>query len=186
MNREDIIKFARTVGELKKVKRTGWIKYGKVKDPESVADHVMRLTVLCLVFGDIFEVDTDKLVKMAIVHDLAESLVGDIVSEEADKDLPEVKEEKFNLESDAIRKLFKSVKDNDKYVKLWEEFEKQETKEARILRELDKFEMVLQALEYERDYNPENFESFWINAKKNIKNPIIKSWLEELESRRDG
>jgi putative hydrolase of HD superfamily len=72
----DIIEFARIVGRLKTLPRTGWITYGKIERPESVADHIMRLTVLALVTADELGVNTNKLVRMAIIHDLGESLVG--------------------------------------------------------------------------------------------------------------
>lgn len=180
----DFIDFAKTIGKLKTTKRTGWIKYGRVKDPESVADHVTRLIVLALVAGDEFGVDTKKLVDMAIVHDLAESIVGDIVAEYADKELVNAKKEKNQLESKAIRKLLKSFKNGKQLLGLWEEYEKQESKEAKVLKQLDKFEMALQALEYEEVTDPKKLDPFWINARIYIKHPLIKRWLREIESQR--
>jgi len=184
----NFIDFAKTVGKLKKTVRTGWVRSGKVKDPESVADHVMRLTVLALVAGDELKVDTRKLVDMAIVHDLAESVVGDMVAEQADREYRDIKKRKFKLEKEAINNLFQGMKDRERLMGLWEEYEKQESEEARVLKQLDKFEMALQALEYEEVTDPKNLDEFWVNARKHVKHPVIRDWLDriELERKRDG
>jgi len=178
-----LVDFAKKIGKLKLVKRTGWIIFGKIKDPESVADHTMRLASLALVAGDELEVDKRKLVDMAIVHDLGESIIGDIVHEYADRDLPN-SHDKSKAESSAIKELFKDIKNGDEFLKIWQEYEDQKTKEAIVLKQLDKFEMVLQALEYQEVTDPKNLEPFWINARKHIKHPVIKRWLEEIEQQR--
>jgi putative hydrolases of HD superfamily len=61
---------------LQQTPRTGWVRSG-VANPESIADHMYRMAVLALTTAG-SEYDQCKLVKMAIVHDLAEALVGDI------------------------------------------------------------------------------------------------------------
>ncbi len=177
------IDFAKKIGELKLVKRTGWITFGRVKDPESVADHTMRLASLALVAGDELGVDRRRLVDMAIVHDFAESIVGDIVHEYADKELPN-SQEKSQAEHSAIKELLKGLENGNEFLEMWEEFEDQKTEEAMVLKQLDKFEMVLQALEYEEVADPKNFEPFWINAKKHIRHPVIKKWLKEIEKQK--
>lgn len=57
-------------------KRTGWLKAG-VPRVESVADHSYRAALLALVLPE-SGVDRVRCMKMALVHDLAESIVGDI------------------------------------------------------------------------------------------------------------
>ena len=61
---------------VQKQPRTGWV-YRGVEKPESIADHMYRVAVLALTVAGT-EYDQSKLVKMAIVHDLAEAIVGDI------------------------------------------------------------------------------------------------------------
>ena len=72
----DLVKFFETVGRLKLEKRKGWVDRG-VKDAESVADHSMRLSVMALVLAKKLGLDECKAVKMAVVHDLPEAIVGD-------------------------------------------------------------------------------------------------------------
>src|SRR3989338_10390104 len=80
MDSDSIIKFAEVCGKLKKTLRTGWVNR-KIKNPESVAEHCWRAAVLCLVLAD-KNLDKNKLVKMAVVHDLEEALTGDIITKE--------------------------------------------------------------------------------------------------------
>jgi putative hydrolases of HD superfamily len=78
--------------------RTGWV-YRGVEKPESIADHMYRMAVMALtVVGS--EYDQSKLVKMAIVHDIAEALVGDITPVDGISD-----EEKHARELAAVEKI---------------------------------------------------------------------------------
>src|SRR3954454_20843223 len=75
----DFARFLAQVGRLKTLKRAGWVRRG-VSDPESVADHSFRAAVLAMLLGTDLGVDRDRLVRLLLVHDLAESDpdVGDI------------------------------------------------------------------------------------------------------------
>jgi putative hydrolase of HD superfamily len=179
----NVLKFAKTIGNLKKMKRTGWVEFAEVKEPESIADHIMRVTALALVSAKELGVDTNKLVKMAVVHDLAESVVGDLIGERGD-DEKEIKESKLQRERTTVNELFNGMRGSEELVKLYEEYEKQETKEAKILKQLDKFEMALQALEYEDKTESNKLDEFWVNADKYIKDPIIRSWFEKISKER--
>ena len=85
------LNFMRIVGQLKNVKRTGWVNSG-VNLPESVADHMYRMSMMSFLITD-QAVNRDRLIKICLVHDLAESLVGDITPYEGVS-----KEEKRRLE----------------------------------------------------------------------------------------
>src|SRR3989339_2211175 len=74
---EDLIDFLHKVGQLKGLKRTGWV-YKNIPDPESVAEHSFRTAILALVLADELKADKERLVKMALIHDLAESITGDL------------------------------------------------------------------------------------------------------------
>ncbi|KAJ2043625.1 HD domain-containing protein 2, partial [Coemansia sp. RSA 2673] len=71
-----VIDFLSIVERLKRTKRTGWVNSG-IKAPESIADHMHRMGIMAMLVDD-RTLDQAKCVKMAIVHDLAEALVGDI------------------------------------------------------------------------------------------------------------
>ncbi|KAL7673863.1 hypothetical protein ACOME3_000143 [Neoechinorhynchus agilis] len=95
------LQFMLLAGQLKRTLRKGWLESGVPGRVESVADHSFRmaLSVSQLLPQDI-KVDRFKCVEMALVHDLAESLVGDITPR--DKVASEVKHAK---EMEAVMEL---------------------------------------------------------------------------------
>jgi len=70
----------RTVEMLKEVRRQGWVDSG-IEDAESVADHTCAVALFVL-FSSFSEgcgpVDRARALTMALIHDLAETKVGDI------------------------------------------------------------------------------------------------------------
>jgi putative hydrolases of HD superfamily len=72
----NVLCFARLCGALKNVKRTGWVN-NKINEPESVADHMYRMSMLAFMIQDP-AIKKDHLIKLCLVHDLAEAIVGDI------------------------------------------------------------------------------------------------------------
>ena len=76
----NIVEFYKTVRKLKEIKRAGWIERG-IKNSESVADHSFMVTILCIAFPK-QEINKEKAIKMALVHDLGESEIGDLITKE--------------------------------------------------------------------------------------------------------
>ena len=68
--------FFRLVGKLKTTPRTGWVN-NEVKSPESIADHMYRMSMLAMLITDP-AINKDRLIKICLVHDLGESIVGKI------------------------------------------------------------------------------------------------------------
>ena len=76
--------------KLKGVKRTGWVRKG-IPEAESVADHSFGVAILALLLSLPPEIDRDALIKMALLHDLGESVIGDIVCEDGNTvDVPKM------------------------------------------------------------------------------------------------
>lgn len=179
----DIVEFGRTIGELKRVKRSGWVRVG-VPEPESVADHIFRLSALALVVANDLNVDQGKITKMALVHDLGESIVGDIVVDRGGKTIGSP-EEKHLRERRAIEFILGGLKDGTELIALWDEFEHQESRESKVLKQLDRLEMVMTALEYEKEVDDKKkLDEFWESARKAIEEPLIRDWFKRLESSR--
>ena len=72
-----INRFGQLAGLVKKVKRTGWTRYLKSEHVESVGDHSAKIAFLTLYLRNIENVDYKKCMEMALIHDIAEGLVGD-------------------------------------------------------------------------------------------------------------
>merc|ERR1719468_212975 len=128
--------------------------------------------------------DSGKCVKMALVHDLAESLVGDLVVEGNKQDNIS-REEKIRRERDALHGICDDLGGpaGEEIRALWEEFETGESAEARHLRDLDKFEMVLQASEYEESQKIP-LPDFFRTTEGKFGTPLFQALDGEVRKRR--
>lgn len=69
-----MIDFLVQISQLKTTKRTGWLNHG-IKQPESISDHMYRMSIIAMMIKD-DTIDKNKLIQMALVHDIAESIAG--------------------------------------------------------------------------------------------------------------
>ena len=176
-----MLEFLQTIGKLKSTKRTGWLN-NSIKEAESIADHMHRMSIISMSISD-DKIDKNKLIKMAMVHDLAEAVVGDITPHDGVS-----MEEKFKMEYDGI-KLFKSqllveTAFANEIEALWKEYEEGTSPEALLCKDIDKFEMIMQAYEYEcAGYGP--LQSFFDSTRGKFSHPEIKRMVSELYEKRD-
>ncbi|KAM4125742.1 hypothetical protein ACB094_01G333300 [Castanea mollissima] len=174
------IDFLSLCHRLKTTKRAGWVKRD-VKDPESIADHMYRMGLMALIASDIPGLDRDKCIKIAIVHDIAEAIVGDITPSDGIS-----KEEKSRREREALDHMCKLLGGGSRAQEigeLWLEYEENSSPEAKIVKDLDKVEMILQALEYENEQGKDLDEFFQSTAGK-FQTELGKAWALEIASRR--
>ncbi|KAK1615509.1 hypothetical protein QYE76_021026 [Lolium multiflorum] len=167
---------------LKTTKRAGWVRRG-LQGPESVADHMYRMGVMALVAADLPPgVNRDRCVKMAIVHDIAEAIVGDITPADG---VP--KEEKSRREKEALDQMCALLGGGsraDEIRELWMEYEDNATLEAKVVKDFDKVEMILQALEYEKEQG-RDLEEFFQSTAGKFQTDVGKAWAAEIASRRN-
>lgn len=183
INNNEFLDLILEIGLLKKVQRTGWV-LKKIKNVESVAEHTWRVAMIALFFAKELGLDELKTIKMALVHDLGEVIIGDIKWEQGKKIIVSAAD-KHRDEEIAIRKIFANNPSFREYVDLWEEFNDQETKEAKAVKQFDKLEMVVQALEYQKDgYSEHLFDEFWENGEKYLKNGRFGELLDFLKSQK--
>jgi len=129
---------------LKRLPRTGWLEEG-VKNPESVASHSYSLAVMAMAEAEARGLDVCKAVKMALLHDLAESYTGDLTPA-TKKKIP--KNIFHQVERAIIRELVSSLPPHiaQQYTELYEEYLERRTPEARLVHRLDRRELVEEAL----------------------------------------
>jgi len=145
------LEFAMKALELKDIERTGW-KVRKVSKPESVADHSFFLALLCSLYAEQENLNEQKCIKLALFHDLHETICGDICSREFEHEQEISNKEKEECEVKAIHSFSDLMpeKQKQKFKSLALEFIEQKTPEAKFVRDLDLIEMCLQVLFYKK------------------------------------
>ncbi|CAA6671432.1 unnamed protein product [Spirodela intermedia] len=174
------IDFLTLCRSLKTTKRKGWINHG-IREPESIADHMYRMAIMALISGDLPGVNRERCIKIAIVHDIAEAIVGDITPSD---NVP--KAEKSRLEKAALDEMCKVLGGGlraDEIKELWAEYENNSSIEANLVKDFDKVEMILQALEYEMEHGKVLDEFFLSTA---FQTEVGRSWAAEVVSRRNS
>ena len=168
----NIIKFLEIAGILKRTPRTGWVDVG-VYQPESVADHTFRTAFLCMIYADIKDLDPLKLLRMALIHDLPETIMGDLMPSQK---TAETKEKEETVIHQILSLLPETQREN--YLAVWNEYQEGKTKEAKAVRQLDKIEMALQAKEYEKMGSSSKYlKQFIKSAKEATEWPELKRLL---------
>ncbi|GMH23281.1 hypothetical protein Nepgr_025124 [Nepenthes gracilis] len=174
------IDFLTLCHRLKTTKRAGWVKR-EIENPESIADHMYRMGLMALIAPEIPGVDRDKCIKMAIVHDIAEAIVGDITPFDG---VPKL--EKSRREREAINRMCNLLGGGpraNEISELWMEYEENASLEAKFVKDCDKVEMILQALEYENGQG-KDLDDFFQSTAGKFQTQLGSAWAAEIASRR--
>lgn len=171
------------ISHLKQLYRQGWLRRGVPRERcESVAEHSFAAALLAywLAQAEFPELDAEKVLRMALMHDLGEVYAGDIIPQ--DQIDPQTKHE---TEQQAVRQIFNNLLDGDAYIKLWDEFEAASTQEAQYVRQVDRLEMALQALLYENQGDLD-LQEFFDSADKAVHDPRLRRIFESVLSCREN
>lgn len=155
-----------------------------VKDCESISGHMYRMSMMTFLLEknpESEDLDRIKCMEIALVHDLAEALVGDITPYCGIS-----REEKRARELTAMKDIAKLIHPgSDKLMELFYEYEKGETAEARFVKDLDRLDMMMQAFEYEkRDESPKRLQEFFDSTEGKFQHPFIKKIVSEIYAQR--
>lgn len=171
MNRD----WLREIQLLKRLPRTGWFRVG-VERPESIADHSFSMALLVWKLArEAGDVDVDRCVRMALVHDVHEARLGDLPTPA-----------KRHLSPEALMAAERDIaaeqwRDDPEARALVEEFLAGQTPEARLVKAVDHLEFLLQADEYRREGRPlprVMLERARGGAAWN--HPLTRPWVERL------
>lgn len=140
--------FLHEMGHLKQIPRSGWLLL-RIAAPESVADHSARVGLVGIVLAAAEGADVGHTAAMCLLHDAHETRIGDVPSvgrayvRTADPEAVTAHQTAGMPDdiADVIRDLVA-------------EYEAAETIEARVARDADKIETLLQAVEYEAQGHP--------------------------------
>jgi putative hydrolase of HD superfamily len=159
---DDLSLFFHSVLELKSIRRAGWVSKVQVEDVESVADHTFSMATMAMLLSDMLGFDTHKVIKMVLMHDLAESIVGDYMPGDVTARQKLVKEKK------AMKFILSSIPKEirEEYEEIWLEYLHNRTEIARFVHRIDKLEMALQADQYAKQgYADKLLAPFFESAK---------------------
>lgn len=177
----DYVKFLELVGNLKHMKRTGWV-LRNVKDCESISGHMYRMGMMSFLLDGSQGLDRIRVMELALVHDLAESIVGDITPYCGIS-----REEKLLREFSAMSEISELLgPSKDKLLELFNEYESGKTAEAKFVKDLDRLDMVMQAFEYEkRDNCPMKHQEFFDSTKGKFSHPLVINIVNEINAQRE-
>ncbi|KAM0193908.1 hypothetical protein ACHAPA_000232 [Fusarium lateritium] len=172
------ISFFHLLGLLKTTKREGWKRHGI--DPESVADHSYRMGMIAMFAPQ--GLDQAKCMKMCLVHDIAESAVGDITPFSGVSRTEKGRREALTI--DYIASRWSSPHTTEIH-ELWHEFEAGETPEAQFAQDIDKIELLLQAVEYERSSETQRDLGEFMGVARKLRSEAGKTWANEILGERE-
>lgn len=159
---------------LKHLPRTGWLQKG-IEQPESVAAHSWQMALLALFLSSEEDsgYDFDRVIKLCLCHDMAESKIGDITPTDGAYSL------KASAEKAAMAEIAAAA-DFPALNALWQEYEAGQTPEALLARDLDKLDMYAQSLDYEQKFPGKDLSEFRRSAATAIKTVLGKKLLAEI------
>jgi putative hydrolase of HD superfamily len=169
------------IGVLKQVERIGWVLKG-IKNPESIADHNFRVTIMAMILCDYFpKINKERVLELSLIHDWGVIKLGDIISEHG-KSIVANKNNKKEEERNVVKEILKSFNQQERYLRLWDEYYQQRTAEATFLKQIEKLEMAIQALEYESSRETyADLGEFWNNAEKYLKDKELEPIFKKLK-----
>lgn len=183
------IPFFHLLERLKTTKREGWRRFG-ILSGESISDHMYRMSIITMLAPEPFAstLNIPHCTKMALVHDMAESLVGDITPldnvPKTEKNRREAESMDF-LTGTLLGKASKGFDQGQELREIWQEYEDSKTKEAIFVHDVDKIELLLQMIEYERHHQAQLDLGEFIGVVEMIRLEEVKVWSAEILKERD-
>lgn len=198
----DLVGLFGQIAELKRLKRTGWLDRGVPRvEVESVADHSLMTSVIAWVVAcDDISLDSNRVLQLAMIHDLAESISGDPAPYDS-ADIPastdlEALDAFFSVRHprSSKRSEIKKVSENaaiDQLIalmperaasnlrNLWDEYEAQETAESKFVKQVDRLEAFLQSRDYVERFPTLPFDGFRLQALEEITHPVLTRVRDE-------
>lgn len=163
---------------LKSVNRRTYINNGERL--ENSAEHSWHLAMACWAFAELLDEDYDKekLLKLALIHDLGEMEAGDTFLYSKDRNTAHIEERK------SVEKLASHPGNPiDDMVELWEEQETGDSKETRLLKVIDRLLPFLHNLSSEgrawQDNNIHKDRVLKMHSFIENGNPEIYAWFIE-------
>ena len=173
---QNVVNYYVLCNKLKDVIRTGWIDWKVNRERvESIAEHIFCVQMLAIAMKSEYQYDIDimKVIYMLAIHELGETIIGDLTQFQISK------EEKEKMEHEAVHNILSSLIDGEQIESLFLEFDSHSTPEAMFAYQCDKLECDIQSKLYDQEgcVDLEHQEG---NATAN--NEFVKKLLENGQS----
>lgn len=150
---------------LKRLDRTGWVLRGLPPGAESVAAHSYGVALTAMMLADEcaargVRVDVARVLRLALLHDLAETRTGDMPRTVANY---YGREARKRAERAAFDDIVRGARAAESYSALHEDYEERASLEARLVKAADVIDLLAQALAFERA-GARGLEEFWEGA----------------------
>lgn len=185
MDEEKVLQFLSLAEKLKCQTRHSWTSSGR---QESVAEHVYRLMVFAWLLKDEFpDCDMNRVMELALFHDMGEALTGDIPAFEKGREDERIEEEAQQRIADMLPEPYRA-----RLSSIFKEVEEKETKESRLLQAMDKLEALIQhneadlstwlPLEYELQLSYGQEQTKDIPYMKKLRQRVYEDSVEKMEA----
>lgn len=158
---------------LKQVLRKGWTRHLPITQVESVADHSYGVALLAWLLCP-EALDRQRVLELALIHDLAEVVTGDLTPSDG---VPA--EAKKQQERGALAELLSCFTAQPRALELLEEYHREATAEARFVKAVDKLDMSLQSVAYQRCHEADLSE-FRESARLRLEESGLREWVRGL------
>jgi putative hydrolase of HD superfamily len=148
---------------LKRLERTGWILRGMPNGTESIASHSFGVGVTAMMLADQInarglEIDCERTLRMALLHDWAETRVGDMPKTATNYFGAEARK---TAETLAFAEVVSGLGDLEAgYISLYQDYEQRNSLEARIVKAADVIDLLVEAYALERA-GARGLDEFW-------------------------
>ncbi len=145
---ENVIKYYVLCNKLKNIIRTGWQDWNVNRNRiESVAEHIFGVQMLAIAMKSEYQYDIDimKVIYMLAIHELGETIIGDLTQFQVSK------EEKEKMEHEAVHNVLSLLLDGEQIEQLFLEFDAHQTPEAMFAYQCDKLECDIQSKLYDQE-----------------------------------
>ena len=145
---QNVINYYVLCNKLKNVVRTGWLNWRVQRERvESIAEHIFGVQMLAIAMKSEYQYDVDimKVIYMLAIHELGETIIGDLTQFEISK------EEKEKMEHQAVHSILSPLIDGETIEALFLEFDAHETPDAIFAYQCDKLECDIQSKLYDQE-----------------------------------
>ena len=178
--------------------------YG-IKNGESIGDHMYRMSIITMLCPQSLvrrlNINVQRCTKMALVHDMAESLVGDLTPSQKDRIEGQCGKGEKSRREGAVMEYFGEVMlakfeggqagyevgdAGRDLMAAWQEYEDSKTNDSQFVHDVDKIELMLQMVEYERTGQGKLDLHEFTEVADRIQLPEMKDWWADLKAEREA